>query len=161
MKNDLGRDEKMRKTSILFRMIIAFGVIGILTSCEDKEVNTLNDTSIEIISETAITTIEKNDVVDSAKSSLNYSPSSYQELIEYLEEIKGFSYEDAVYGADYCGADWNEQAAKLIEVFLGSSSSSLSQEELIRILEKFGFTHEQAVYGAKTMNIENDKESKL
>lgn len=38
-------------------------------------------------------------------------PFSYTGLIEQLE-YEQYSHDDAVYAADNCGADWNEQAAK-------------------------------------------------
>ena len=58
-----------------------------------------------------------------------------------------YPYKDAIYAADNCGADWNEQAAKSAESYL--SCSSFSRDSLIEQLEFEGFTHEQAVYGAE------------
>ncbi len=56
-----------------------------------------------------------------AESYLSFSAFSYQGLIEQLE-YEQFSHEDAVYAADNCGADWNEQAAKKAESYLDFSS---------------------------------------
>lgn len=47
----------------------------------------------------------------SAKAYIRSSTFSRNGLIEQLE-YEQYSYEVAVYGADNCGADWNEQAAK-------------------------------------------------
>ena len=83
-----------------------------------------------------------------AKSYLNYSSFSYSGLIEQLE-FEGYSHDEAVYGVDNCGADWNEQAAKTAESYV--RYSSFSRSELIEQLEYEGFTHEQAEYGVTTV----------
>ena len=70
---------------------------------------------------------------------------SYTGLIEQLE-YEGFSHYEAVYGADNCGADWNEQAALKAQEYLDVMSMSKSQ--LIEQLEYEGFTPQQARYGA-------------
>lgn len=82
----------------------------------------------------------------SAKSYLNYSNFSYEGLIDQLEYEK-YSHDDAVYAADHCGADWNEQAAKKAKSYL--EHSAFSRDGLIAQLEYEGFSHEQAVYGAE------------
>ncbi|MBP1587778.1 MAG: Ltp family lipoprotein, partial [Clostridia bacterium] len=46
---------------------------------------------------------------------------SYEGLIHQLEFEK-YSYEDAKYAADNCGADWNEQAYKSAKHYLNSMS---------------------------------------
>lgn len=79
-----------------------------------------------------------------AKSYLDYSSFSYEGLIGQLE-YEGYTHEQAVYGADNCGADWNEQAAKKAKSYL--DYSAFSYEGLIKQLEYEKFTHEQAVYG--------------
>lgn len=90
--------------------------------------------------------ISQSNALKSAKSYLEYSSFSYNGLIEQLEYEK-YSHEDAVYAADNCGADWNEQAAKSAESYL--AYSSFSRDSLIEQLEYEGFTHEQAVYGVE------------
>lgn len=94
-------------------------------------------------SSNTLTTGQKN-ALSTAKSYLSCSAFSYQGLVSQLEYEK-YSHEDAVYGADNCGADWNEQAAKSAASYLGSSA--FSRDSLIEQLEYEGFTHEQAVYG--------------
>lgn len=91
------------------------------------------------------TTGEKN-ALASAKSYLNISAFSYEGLIEQLEYEK-YTHAEAVYAADNCGANWNEQAVKSAASYL--KISSFSREGLIAQLEYEGFTHEQAVYGAE------------
>ncbi len=88
---------------------------------------------------------EKN-ALKSAKAYLDYTAFSYTGLIEQLE-YEGYSHTEAVYGADNCGADWNEQAAKSAANYL--DYTSFSRSGLIEQLEYEGFTHSQAVYGVE------------
>ena len=78
---------------------------------------------------------------------------SYSGLIEALmdEEVSGFAYEEAVYAADNCGADWFEEAAESALRYVGWGIEE--KEMLIQMLEEDGFTHEQAVYGAENSGI--------
>ena len=89
------------------------------------------------------TTSQKN-ALKRAKEYLNVLPFSYQGLIKQLEYEK-FSHTDAVYAADRCGANWNEQAAKQAKLYL--KIMTFSRDGLIDQLEFDGFTYEQAVYG--------------
>lgn len=109
--------------------------------------------SIEAIScaetpraESAPQTIGQSNALDSAKSYLSFMAFSYKGLIEQLE-YEQFSHEDAVYAADHCGADWNEQAALSAKNYL--DLMSFSRDGLIEQLEYEGFTHDQAVYGVE------------
>lgn len=61
-------------------------------------------------------------------------------------EFEGFSKEDAIFAADNCGADWNEQAARKAETYL--DMTAFSRQGLIEQLQFEGFTTEQAEYGA-------------
>ena len=72
-------------------------------------------------------------------------PFSYQGLVEQLE-YEGYTSSEAVYAADYCGADWNRQAAEKAALYL--DMMPFSRDGLIEQLEYEGFTHSQAVYGA-------------
>lgn len=88
---------------------------------------------------------EKN-ALKKAKSYLEIMSFSYNGLIEQLEYEK-FSHEEAIYGADNCGADWNEQAVKKAKSYL--DMMAFSKDSLIEQLEYEGFTYEQAVYGVE------------
>lgn len=90
------------------------------------------------------TTGERN-ALNKAKSYLDFTAFSYAGLIEQLE-YEGFSTEEATYGADHCGADWNEQAKKKSKSYL--DFTAFSYTGLIEQLEFEGFTTEQATYGA-------------
>lgn len=91
-------------------------------------------------------TMGQKNALASAKAYLNYAAFSYQGLIEQLEYEK-FPREDAIYGADNCGANWKEQAAKSAKAYL--EYTSFSRDGLIEQLEYEGFTYEQAVYGVE------------
>ena len=81
---------------------------------------------------------------------MSTSAFSYSGLIGQLEFEK-FTEEEAKYGVDNCGADWNEQAAKKAKSYL--SFSSFSRNSLIDQLEFEGFTYEQAVYGVNAVGL--------
>lgn len=95
---------------------------------------------------TASATMGERDALDSAKSYLRVMAFSYEGLIDQLE-YEGYSHSEAVYGADHCGADWYEQAAKSAAEYL--DVMPFSRQELIDQLEYEGFTHAQAVYGVE------------
>ncbi len=94
--------------------------------------------------------VSQKNAVAKAKSYLDYSAFSYEGLIAQLEFEK-FSHEDAVYGTDNCGADWNEQAAKKAASYM--EYSSFSRDGLIEQLLFEGFTQEQAEYGATSVGL--------
>lgn len=89
-------------------------------------------------------TAEQKKALSRAKSYLGSSAFSRQGLIKQLEYEK-FSHEDAVYGADHCGADWNAQALKKAKSYL--NTAAFSQPGLTHQLQYEGFTDEQAAYG--------------
>ena len=86
----------------------------------------------------------KKNALKKADEYLNLKGFSYSKLVEQLE-YEGFSPTEAVYAANNCGADWNEQAARKATEYL--NLKSFSRSKLIEQLEYEGFTHEQAVYG--------------
>ena len=90
---------------------------------------------------------EKN-ALNTAKQYLNYTAFSYKGLIDQLE-FEGYTNAEAKFGADNCGADWNEQAAKCAQQYM--DYTSFSRSGLIEQLEYEGFTKEQAEYGAKAV----------
>lgn len=89
-------------------------------------------------------TIGQKNALAKAKDYLAFTAFSHSGLIDQLE-YEGFSTEEATYGADNCGADWNEQAAKKAQEYLGFTS--FSRSGLIDQLKYEGFTQEQAEYG--------------
>lgn len=120
---------------------------GIKTNVEEAAEKAESKEQEEAENENAYNpTIGERNALKSGKSYLEFMPFSYSGLIEQLEYEK-YSKEEAVYAADNCGADWNEQAAKCAENYL--EFMPFSKEGLIEQLEYEGFTHEQAVYGAE------------
>ena len=95
-------------------------------------------------------TVSESNARKKAASYLEYSAFSRSGLIEQLE-YEGFSNQDATYGADAVGANWNEQAAKSAASYL--KSSAFSRSGLIKQLEYEGFTTAQAEYGVSTTGL--------
>jgi hypothetical protein len=95
-------------------------------------------------------TVSESNARKSAASYLKSSAFSRSGLIKQLE-YEGFSNQDATYGADAVGANWNEQAAKSAASYL--KSSAFSRSGLIKQLEYEGFTTAQAEYGVSTTGL--------
>lgn len=91
-------------------------------------------------------TIGEKNALRRAKEYLAVIPFSHAGLVEQLE-YEGYSYAEATYGADYCGANWNMQAAKKAADYL--EIMAFSRSGLIDQLEYDGFTYDQAVYGTE------------
>ncbi len=127
-------------------------IFGGDASGNDYSVNSSSDATLSgsasssgsgMVSSSGVTGGEKN-ALESAHTYLSFMAFSYSGLIKQLE-YEGYSNSEAVYAADHCGADWNEQAADQAVNYLKYSSFSYSG--LIEQLEFEGFTHSQAVYG--------------
>ena len=113
------------------------------TTTTKKETTTAAPTTTK-----ASVSLGKLNALASAKNYLDFSAFSYKGLKEQLE-FEGYSADEAAYGVDNCGADWNEQAAKKAQSYL--DFSSFSRDGLIEQLEFEGFTHEQALYGVSAV----------
>ncbi len=120
-------------------------ILGYQIDIESIEPYNLASGTDEVTNDDGLTIGQRN-ALASAKNYLSFTSFSYDGLIEQLEYEK-FSHEDAVYAADNCGADWNEQAAEKAKAYL--DMMSFSRDGLIEQLEYDGFTNEQAVYGAE------------
>ena len=96
-------------------------------------------------------TMGQKNALRTAKDYLDYTAYSHDGLVKQLEFEK-FSYEEAVYEADNCGANWNEQAALCAKSYL--DYSSFSRAVLLEQLEFEGFTSSQAEYGANAVGYE-------
>ena len=93
-------------------------------------------------------TLGEKNAAKKALDYLAYMPFSYSGLVDQLK-FEGYTHEEAVYGVDRCGADWNEQAALKAQDYL--NYSSFSRVELIAQLEFEGFTRQQAEYGVQAV----------
>lgn len=95
-----------------------------------------------------MTSSQKN-ALAKANQYLAYTAFSHDGLIDQLE-YEGYSYSDAKWAADNCGANWSEQALKKAEDYLEYTAFSYSG--LIEQLEFEGFTSGEAKYGADNCN---------
>ncbi len=122
-------------------------VLKVLSSAETTN-DVIEEVQVQEPEPQDTSTLGEKNALSKAKSYLRYSAFSYDGLIKQLE-FEGYSNEEAVYGVDNCGADWNEQAVKKAESYL--KYSAFSREGLIEQLEFEGFTKEQAEYGVKAV----------
>ncbi|WP_322354119.1 Ltp family lipoprotein [Paratractidigestivibacter sp.] len=90
------------------------------------------------------TAVSMANAVRMANQYLKVTAFSRNGLVKQLE-YEGFGEDDATYGADNCGADWNEQAARMANKYL--EITAFSRSGLIDQLVHEGFTEEQAEYG--------------
>jgi len=112
---------------------------------ETEEVTENEITEDEVIVVEEELTMGQKNALKKAGSYLDFMAYSYKGLITQLE-FEDFTTEEATYGADNCGADWNEQALKKAGSYL--EFTAYSYEGLIEQLEFEDFTTEQATYGA-------------
>lgn len=126
--------------------IIIAAYIGGKPTKNVKQTQTLAENIVEDIEKEPVikATLGELNALRKAKDYLSIYAFSYTGLIKQLE-FEGFSTEEATYGANNCGADWNEQAAKKAKDYL--NIYSFSKSGLIKQLEFEGFTTEEAEYG--------------
>lgn len=145
-------------------LVLVFGFVlliigGSLVPAEEKTVAEREKTVVEesvpvdtVVEEPEpvedIATMGEKNALKTALNYLSFTAFSYNGLVEQLS-YEGYTQEEAVYGADNCGADWNEQAALKAEAYL--DMTSFSREGLISQLEYEGFTREQAEYGTQAV----------
>lgn len=95
-------------------------------------------------------TVSQSNALKMAKQYLGTMPFSHDGLIEQLK-YEGFSDEDAAYGVDNCGADWNKQAEKMAKQYL--DTMAFSHDGLVEQLIYEGFTPEQAEHGVSSTGL--------
>lgn len=104
------------------------------------------ETTAPLPTETEIAmTVGQKNALRSAKTYLAFTAFSYEGLIHQLE-FEQYPHEDAVFAADNCGANWEEQALKSALNYL--DFSAFSYKGLIKQLEFEKYTTEQATYAA-------------
>lgn len=89
-------------------------------------------------------TVAQQNAIDSAQGYLEYSGFSRTGLIGQLE-FEGFSTEEATFGVDNAGADWNAEAAETAQQYL--DYSSFSRQGLYDQLAYEGFLAAEIEYG--------------
>lgn len=118
---------------------------------QESKVETNDDYSAdEDKSESIRSTVSQKNALVMAKTYLGTAAFSYSGLIKQLE-FEQFSNADAIYGADNCGADWNEQAAKNAKNYM--DITAFSRGGLIDQLKFEGFTTAQAKHGADAVGL--------
>ncbi len=129
----------------------------IYSAFSQTESEPVEDNSIPFSSEPQFdSTTAENNALEKALQYLAYTAFSHDGLVEQLK-YEGFSDSEALYGADNCGADWNEQA--LIEAQDYLSSTAFSYSGLVEQLEYEKFSYDQAVYGADNCGADWDEQA--
>ena len=81
--------------------------------------------------------------VNSAKNYLISMAASKTKIISFLRK-KGFSEEEAIYGAENCGADWYDQALRMAMSYLNVQEFTYEQLALQLMIEEF--TEDEIIY---------------
>lgn len=85
-----------------------------------------------------------------ANEYLDAIPMSFPELVDQL--AYEFTYDDAIYGASNCGADWNVEAGRCAEEYIAKNGdvprALLSAELMIK-----GFTEDQAEFACDYVGV--------
>ena len=138
------------KKSKFFAHIVGGDITKVLSIQDQKAYlfSVMSQTSKPTPAPMPKTTIGQDNALSAAKTYLAMMAFSYKGLIKQLE-YEQYSHEDAVYGADNCGADWNEQAAKAAKQYM--ELMAFSRASLIEQLEYDGFTPEQVEFGVNAV----------
>lgn len=98
------------------------------------------------------------EVLDEAKSFIEFGEYSYSGLIEILEFV-GYSNDEAEFAALNCNADWNNEAVQCAESYL--DFKNMTKDELYGQLEYEGFTKEQISYALSKVESKLAVESEI
>lgn len=123
---------------------------GLTTPPTTKVMVTNSPLPTNTVAPTATLTVSQRNALTQARTYLSIMSFSHDGLVAQLE-FEQYSHVDAVYAADNCGADWNEQAAKKAATYM--STMSFSRGGLIDQLKFEKFTQSQAEYGAKSVGL--------
>lgn len=134
---------------IILGIVVGIGLLStlIVNIIDDNDLSNLGDPGELTWEEPAVapSTSGEEEALDRAYDYLHSLAFSYEGLVDQLE-YEGFTYSEATYAADNCGADWYQQA--LLKAWDYLESLPFSYSGLIDQLEYEGFTYDQAVYGA-------------
>lgn len=127
------------------------------TTASSSDAKKASDSAETTANESSPFESAKEAAVAEAKGFLEKANYSYTGLYNELLYM-GYAEEDAKYGVDNCGADWNEQAIKRAKAL--ASQGDYTEENLVEKLESEGFTQEQASIGAQVVIQSPDSKSK-
>ena len=94
---------------------------------------------------------KEKEIIKTAQGYVTSSHMSYDGIVKQLE-YEGYSYDEATYGAEYCGADWKEQAVKAAKSYM-SIFPEFTKDKLVEQLEHDGFSNENAIYACDNCDI--------
>ncbi len=136
-----------------------------LSSCGNSNSDTQSDTSANVQTETpaeaqpfvppvvpADATESQLEALATAESFIASSPFSKEGLASFLVNPTGYSEADAEFAAEYCSANWSEQAVLSAESYLEGFPKTTSGE-LIEQLKFEGYTDEEIEFAINTLGI--------
>jgi hypothetical protein len=139
------------------KWFIALAILLLIGAFASNSESPISNTKKKVVTTTEANTpaapnetVSESNARKKAESYLSLMAFSRSGLIEQLE-YEGFSNQDATYGADAVGANWNEQAAKKAASYL--ETMAFSRSGLIEQLLFEGFTEAQASYGVATTGL--------
>jgi hypothetical protein len=119
-------------------------VVATQTLSEGRQADAGTEVLITAEAPKPVYTLAQQNAIRQAQSYLDYSGFSRVGLIDQLE-YEGYSTEEATFGADNAGADWNAEAAEKAASYL--EYSSFSRQGLYDQLAFEGFTDAEIQFG--------------
>lgn len=119
-------------------------VVATQTLSEGRQADAGTEVLVTAEAPKPVYTLAQQNAIGKAKSYLDYSGFSRVGLIGQLE-YEGYSTEEATFGADNAGADWNAEAAEKAASYL--DYSSFSRQGLYDQLAFEGFTDAEIQFG--------------
>lgn len=119
-------------------------VVATQTLSEGRQADAGTEVLVTAEAPKPVYTLAQQNAIDKAKSYLSFAGFSRTGLIEQLE-FEGFSTDDATFGADNAGADWNAEAAEKAASYL--EFTSFSRQGLYDQLAFEGFTDAEIQFG--------------
>lgn len=135
----------MKKKTIAVSLLAAAVMsMGVLAGCGSEPLPE-SDSDETIVSTLVTENGRKEEALASAKAHITKESLSYEETVQTLGG-EGYTKDEAVYGASYCGADWDAQAVRRAEKYL-TEDPEMTADELEKKLEAAGFSEEEVQYG--------------
>jgi hypothetical protein len=119
-------------------------VVAAQTLSEGRQADAGTEVLVTAEAPKPVYTLAQQNAIGKAQSYLDYSGFSRVGLIDQLE-YEGYSTEEATFGADNAGADWNAEAAEKAASYL--EYSSFSRQGLYDQLAFEGFTDAEIQFG--------------
>lgn len=155
-ENEIVENETFTKQETMGESQNEDNTINVLSNNSDKN-NYVEDNKPSSDKSTNVSTGKRN-ALSQAHNYLRYMAFSKKGLQEQLE-FEGYTKEEAKYGAENCGANWEKQALEKAKDYL--DTSAFSKTGLQKQLEFEGFTSSEANYGVANCGANWNKQAEL